>query len=73
MAGAVESVASIRPDLSTGGGTSDGRFFGALGAEVVEFGLLNQSIHKVDECCAVADLDRLHRVFVGTLSRLFAG
>jgi succinyl-diaminopimelate desuccinylase len=71
VADAVESVAAIRPELSTGGGTSDGRFFGALGAEVVEFGLLNQSIHKVDECCAVADVDRLHRVFVEALRRIF--
>jgi succinyl-diaminopimelate desuccinylase len=73
VADAVASVAAIRPELSTGGGTSDGRFFGALGAEVVEFGLLNQSIHKVDECCAVADVDRLHRVFVEALKQLFAG
>jgi succinyl-diaminopimelate desuccinylase len=70
---AVAAVAGIRPELSTGGGTSDGRFFGALGAEVVEFGLLNRTIHQVDECCAVADLDRLHRVYLGILSRLFAG
>jgi succinyl-diaminopimelate desuccinylase len=61
------------PELSTGGGTSDGRFFGALGAEVVEFGLLNRTIHQVDECCAVEDIDRLQRVYAGTLSRLFGG
>ncbi|HEU4517274.1 MAG TPA: succinyl-diaminopimelate desuccinylase [Steroidobacteraceae bacterium] len=61
------------PELSTGGGTSDGRFFGALGAEVVEFGLLNRTIHKVDECCAVEDIDRLHRVYAGALRRIFAG
>jgi succinyl-diaminopimelate desuccinylase len=73
IADAVASVAAIRPELSTGGGTSDGRFFGALGAEVVEFGLLNQTIHKVDECCAIADVDRLHRVFVAALKQLFAG
>jgi succinyl-diaminopimelate desuccinylase len=73
VAGAVERVAGLKPELSTGGGTSDGRFFGALGAEVVEFGLLNRTIHQVDECCAVDDADRLHRVFVETLRRLFAG
>jgi len=44
-----------------------------LGAEVVEFGLLNRTIHKVDECCAVEDIDRLHRVYAGTLRRIFAG
>jgi succinyl-diaminopimelate desuccinylase len=68
----VAEVAGRRPELSTGGGTSDGRFFGATGAEVVEFGLLNRSIHQVDECCAIEDLDRLHRVFVGILRRVFA-
>jgi len=70
---AVEEESGKAPGLSTGGGTSDGRFFGALGAEVVEFGLLNRTIHKVDECCAVEDIDRLHRVYAGTLRRIFAG
>jgi succinyl-diaminopimelate desuccinylase len=69
----VERVSSLRPELSTGGGTSDGRFFAALGAEVVEFGLLNRTIHQVDECCAVDDIDRLRQVLTETLSRLFAG
>jgi succinyl-diaminopimelate desuccinylase len=73
VAGAVEQVAGRKPELSTGGGTSDGRFFGALGAEVVEFGLLNRTIHQVDECCAIQDVDRLHEVFVAALRRLFAG
>jgi succinyl-diaminopimelate desuccinylase len=70
---AVAEVAGLAPKLSTGGGTSDGRFFGALGAEVVEFGLLNRTIHQVDECCAVEDIDRLQRVFSGALRRIFAG
>ncbi len=73
VAEAVERVSGTKPELSTGGGTSDGRFFGALGAEVVEFGLLNRTIHQVDECCAIADVDRLRRVFDEVLRRLFAG
>ena len=73
VAAAVADVAGLEPELSTGGGTSDGRFFGALGAEVVEFGLLNRTIHKVDECCAVEDIYRLHRVFGEILRRIFAG
>jgi succinyl-diaminopimelate desuccinylase len=73
VADAVAEVAGGRPALSTGGGTSDGRFFAAQGAEVVEFGLLNRTIHQVDECCAVDDVDRLHRVFAGILRRLFSG
>jgi succinyl-diaminopimelate desuccinylase len=73
VSAAVAEECGRAPELSTGGGTSDGRFFGALGAEVVEFGLLNRTIHQVDECCAVEDIDRLQRVYAGTLSRLFAG
>ncbi len=71
VAASVEEVADRRPLLSTGGGTSDGRFFGALGAEVVEFGVVNQTIHQVDESCRVADIDRLHRVYAGMLRRAF--
>jgi succinyl-diaminopimelate desuccinylase len=59
--------------MSTGGGTSDGRFFGALGAEVVEFGVVNRTIHQIDECCRVDDIDRLHRVYESLLRRLFGG
>lgn len=70
---AVQSVAGRPPELSTGGGTSDGRFFGALGAEVIEFGLVNETIHQVDENCRVDDVDRLHAVFADFLRRAFAG
>jgi succinyl-diaminopimelate desuccinylase len=67
---AVEAVAGITPDLNTGGGTSDGRFIAPLGSEVVELGLVNASIHKVDEHCAVADLDRLQAMYLQVLQRL---
>ena len=70
---AVAEVSGLSPEFSTGGGTSDGRFFGALGTEVVEFGLLNRTIHQVDECCAIEDIDRLHRVYAGALRRIFSG
>jgi succinyl-diaminopimelate desuccinylase len=59
-----------RPTLSTDGGTSDGRFIAPAGAEVVEFGPLNATIHKLDERVAVGDLDRLHAVYLGVLERL---
>jgi succinyl-diaminopimelate desuccinylase len=72
-AASIEEVAGRRPELSTGGGTSDGRFFGALGAQVVEFGVINRTIHQVDECCRVEDIDRLHRVYEGIFRRLFSG
>ncbi len=73
VSAAVEEVANCRPELSTGGGTSDGRFFGALGAEVVEFGVVNRTIHQIDECCRVEDIDRLHRVYGSVLRRIFGG
>ena len=59
-----------RPKLSTGGGTSDGRFIAPLGAEVVELGVLNASIHKVNECVRVTDIEALHRMYVNVLRRL---
>jgi len=58
------------PELFTGGGTSDARFIAPLGAEVVEIGPINDSIHKINEHVLVADLDRLSRIYEGTLRRL---
>jgi len=60
----------ITPDSDTGGGTSDGRFIAPIGAEVVEIGPINASIHKVDECICVADLERLPRLYQRTLENL---
>jgi succinyl-diaminopimelate desuccinylase len=48
---------------NTGGGTSDARFIAPLGAEVIELGPVNASIHKVDEHVALADLERLPRLY----------
>ncbi len=56
--------------LSTTGGTSDGRFIAEICAEIAEFGPLNTTIHKVDECIPVADLDPLSRCYEGVLDRL---
>jgi succinyl-diaminopimelate desuccinylase len=67
---AVASVTGSRPRLSTGGGTSDGRFIAPLGAEVVELGVVNASIHKVNECVRVEDLEALHRMYLNVLERL---
>ncbi len=53
----------IQPELNTGGGTSDGRFIAPLGTEVLELGLLNESIHKVDENTSTDDLECLSRVY----------
>lgn len=60
---AVEGVTGVTPQLSTSGGTSDGRFLATLAREVVEFGPLNESIHKVDEKVAVADLGPLSAIY----------
>jgi succinyl-diaminopimelate desuccinylase len=69
---AVAAVTGVLPKLSTAGGTSDGRFIAPLGAQVVELGVVSASIHKVDECVRVADIDALHRIYVNVLHRLLA-
>jgi succinyl-diaminopimelate desuccinylase len=63
VAAAVEDVTGVTPELSTTGGTSDGRFLARLAREVVEFGPLNNSIHKIDECVRVADLEPLSKIY----------
>ena len=63
-------LCGVEPEQSTGGGTSDGRFIAPLGAEVVELGPVNATIHKVDECVAVADLDKLPSLYRAICERL---
>jgi succinyl-diaminopimelate desuccinylase len=70
VAGAVERVAGLRPVLSTGGGTSDARFIRAH-APVVELGLVNATIHKVDEHVPLADLERLTSIYEAVLDAAF--
>ncbi|MHB0776815.1 succinyl-diaminopimelate desuccinylase [Halomonas sp. WWR20] len=67
----VESVQGVRPQLSTAGGTSDGRFIATLGAQVVELGPVNATIHKVDERIRASDLNTLSRIYEAILTRLF--
>jgi succinyl-diaminopimelate desuccinylase len=69
---AVQEQLQITPKLSTGGGTSDGRFIAPMGAQVIEIGVINETIHKVNECVRVADIDGLHRVYYRTLELLLA-
>jgi len=66
----VESVAGVRPALSTSGGTSDGRFLATLAREVVEFGPLNDSIHKIDEHVRIADLEPLSVIYERTVTSI---
>jgi len=67
---AIESVTGLTTQLSTSGGTSDGRFIAPTGAEVVEIGPCNRTIHKVNECVSVADLEDLSRIYQGILTNL---
>ena len=67
---AIEEVQGFRPELSTSGGTSDGRFIAPTGAQVIELGPLNATIHKLNECVKVADLDTLADVYTAILRRL---
>src|SRR5690348_6827056 len=71
VAGAVRDVAGIDPELSTTGGTSDARFIRSY-CPVLEFGLVGESMHKVDEKSGIDDLRTLARVYETVLDRYFA-
>jgi succinyl-diaminopimelate desuccinylase len=71
VAGAVRDVAGVECELSTTGGTSDARFIRSY-CPVLEFGLVGETMHKVDEKSAVADLEALARVYETVLDRYFA-
>ena len=68
----IRAIAGIETELSTAGGTSDGRFIAPTGAQVVELGPVNATIHKVDEQVEAADIDRLSLMYEGILQRLLA-
>ncbi|TCT19310.1 succinyl-diaminopimelate desuccinylase [Thiobaca trueperi] len=67
---AIRAVQGIETELSTSGGTSDGRFIAPTGAQVLELGPLNASIHQIDECVGIADLDQLSVIYCQILQRL---
>jgi succinyl-diaminopimelate desuccinylase len=67
---AIRDSVGLDTELSTSGGTSDGRFIAAICPEVIELGPLNATIHKIDECVAVADLDALSRIYERALGLL---
>ena len=69
---AIHEVAGITPELSTTGGTSDGRFIADISREVVEFGPLNMSIHKLNEHVAVENIEPLAMIYQKTLEKLLA-
>lgn len=69
---AIKEVTGLDTELSTSGGTSDGRFIAPTGAQVLELGPINATIHQINECVNVADLDILTQLYQGILVRLLA-
>ncbi len=67
---AIRETTGLETELSTSGGTSDGRFIAPTGAQVLELGPVNATIHKVNECVRVEDLEILTRLYEGILVRL---
>lgn len=70
IAAAVQAVTGVTPELSTGGGTSDGRFIAPSGTHVVEFGAINTTIHQVNEQIPVAHIDVLRETYRTILERM---
>ncbi len=73
VAAAIEAITEatgMAPELSTSGGTSDGRFIARICNELIEFGPLNATIHKANECVAIAELEPLSCAYQGMLARL---
>ena len=68
---AVKDITNITPELSTIGGTSDGRFMAELGCQIVELGPRNNTIHQINECVAVDDLEKLTAIYYKVLQLLF--
>ena len=68
---AIEEVTGRKPELSTSGGTSDARFIAGY-CPVIEFGLVGQTMHQIDERTPVSDLEKLTKVYRGILERYFA-
>src|SRR5690606_17964612 len=70
---AIREETGEEPELSTSGGTSDGRFIAPYGIDVVELGPINETIHKVNERVAIDDLERLERIYFRIAELLLIG
>lgn len=70
LAATIREITGVQPELSTGGGTSDARYLATISREVVEFGPVNETMHKVDEHIRLADIAPLSRIYEITLDRL---
>ena len=69
---AIKDVCEIEAELSTSGGTSDGRFIAPTGAQVLELGPTNATIHQIDECVGIDELDTLENIYYKILEELLA-
>ncbi|AAO26824.1 succinyl-diaminopimelate desuccinylase [Buchnera aphidicola str. Bp (Baizongia pistaciae)] len=67
----VEELCHISPNLSTSGGTSDGRFIAELGSQIIELGLINKTIHKANECVEIKDLRLLCHLYECIITKIF--
>jgi succinyl-diaminopimelate desuccinylase len=72
LAASIRTVTGTETELSTTGGTSDGRFIATFCPQVIEFGPPNATIHQINESIAIADLEPLKDIYLGTLERLLA-
>lgn len=72
ISAAIQTSYGVTPELSTTGGTSDGRFIADICKQVIEFGPLNATIHKLNECVGVADIEPLKETYKLTLQALIA-
>jgi succinyl-diaminopimelate desuccinylase len=66
----IEDITGIKPKLSTAGGTSDGRHIAPYGIDVVEFGVINDRIHAINERTTIEEVENLYKIFVNILQRL---
>jgi succinyl-diaminopimelate desuccinylase len=72
MTASIQAETGVTTALSTTGGTSDGRFIASICPQLIEFGPINASIHKIDEHVLVSSLDPLKNIYKGVLARLAA-
>ncbi len=70
MSKSIQNIIGITPTLSTGGGTSDARFFGEFGVDTVEFGVKNDTIHSVNERTTLSEVESLYRVFKNLIKEI---
>ncbi|WP_343126599.1 succinyl-diaminopimelate desuccinylase [Buchnera aphidicola] len=67
----INQITNFRPVIKTSGGTSDGRFLIDISDEIIEFGLKNNTIHKVNECVNILDLKNLEKIYTSLLEKIF--